>query len=377
MVEIRELLAPKGSKCRTGNFRTGMIGVTIHETDNESKGAGALNHAKYLQDGGQYSAVSWHYAVDDKLTTRSIPENEHAWHAGDGGSGRGNKQTIAIEICVNPESNYETAKKNAAELAADILYRHGFKSTSGCLFQHHDFMNKNCPRKIRNEGKWGDFVADTEKFLKEKTGGTPTPPSPVSVENYTLVAALPGYLTAADAMAGTNSKTTLSAGTYKVFKKADGAMNLTQNNDAGSWINPAKNVKAASPSGNFKVGDTVNLHGYVYEDSFGNGQSHVQYNRVGKITISADLSRKCPYHFENLGWVIPASIGASAPAPYSGFSVGERVKIKSSASKYARSSVSIPGEYRNKSYSIQQVDKNDVLIRELYSWVFKTDIEKA
>src|SRR5690625_504295 len=55
------------------------------------------------------------------------------------------------------------------------------------------------------------------------------------------------------------------------------------------------------------------------------------------------------------------------------FKVGQKVKIKSSAKKYSRSNVSIPAKYKNKSMTIQQVGKNDVLIKELYSWVRKSD----
>src|SRR5690625_3491065 len=55
------------------------------------------------------------------------------------------------------------------------------------------------------------------------------------------------------------------------------------------------------------------------------------------------------------------------------FKVGQKVKIKSSAKKYSRSNVTIPTKYKNKSYTIQQVGKDDVLLKELYSWVKKKD----
>lgn len=55
------------------------------------------------------------------------------------------------------------------------------------------------------------------------------------------------------------------------------------------------------------------------------------------------------------------------------FKVGQRVRIKSSAKTYSRSNVTIPTKYKNKSYTIQQVGKDDVLIKELYSWVKKDD----
>lgn len=55
--------------------------------------------------------------------------------------------------------------------------------------------------------------------------------------------------------------------------------------------------------------------------------------------------------------------------------VGSKVKIKSSAGKYSRANVTIPSKHKNKSYTIQQVSKNDVLIKELYSWVKKSDLQ--
>src|SRR5699024_4272732 len=55
------------------------------------------------------------------------------------------------------------------------------------------------------------------------------------------------------------------------------------------------------------------------------------------------------------------------------YRVGSKVKIKSSAKTYSRSTAAIPARYKNKSYTIQQASKDDVLIKELYSWVNKND----
>src|SRR5699024_5627581 len=55
------------------------------------------------------------------------------------------------------------------------------------------------------------------------------------------------------------------------------------------------------------------------------------------------------------------------------YKVGSKVKIKSSARTYSRSTAAIPSRYKNKTYTIQQASKNDVLIKELYSWVNKND----
>ena len=57
------------------------------------------------------------------------------------------------------------------------------------------------------------------------------------------------------------------------------------------------------------------------------------------------------------------------------FKVGQKVKIKSSAKKYSRSNTAIPSKYKNKNYTVQQVGKDDVLLKELYSWVKMSDVQ--
>lgn len=58
----------------------------------------------------------------------------------------------------------------------------------------------------------------------------------------------------------------------------------------------------------FKVGDTVVLNGAVYIDSYASKKGKNFSNRTCKITRVVDLSRKCPYHVDVIGWVTPESI---------------------------------------------------------------------
>lgn len=172
-LEIIEQLAKKGTACRSGERRTAFAGVTIHETGNRAKGAGALAHAAYLRGTGAERAASWHYCVDDTKATRSIPEAEAAWHAG---NRKGNYETVAIEICVNSDGDFRKACLNAAELAADILKRNGKTAYNyrKFLFQHHDWSGKNCPETIRS-GKsvtWEGFLSAVGTFMGEQQTGT-------------------------------------------------------------------------------------------------------------------------------------------------------------------------------------------------------------
>lgn len=164
---IKEQLAKKGTACRSGEYRHSFYGVTIHETANTSKGAGAVNHATYLQGSGSNKAASWHYCVDDEIITRSIPEKEVAWHAG---NSKGNYNTIAIEICVNSDGDFKNAVHNAAELAADILKRNNITKTNyeEYLFQHNYWSGKDCPTLLR-KGKplsWAYFVEKVGEYLE-------------------------------------------------------------------------------------------------------------------------------------------------------------------------------------------------------------------
>ena len=181
MISVIEHILPI-SKARPDIRLRKFSGVTIHETGNANPGANAKSHDTYLHvNGGKNKEVSYHYVVDDKEAYHLIPDNEVAWHAGDGGSGRGNCETIAIEICVNPECDKAMARENAMQLAAKILREHGVSQVvdgtrdkvGGNLFQHNSWSGKNCPEIIRGNGLWDEFVQGVAKYLS----GDSLPPS--------------------------------------------------------------------------------------------------------------------------------------------------------------------------------------------------------
>lgn len=72
--------------------------ITIHNTSNESPGADADAHSRFVRNRGYYmhngkkNWVSWHYSVDDRVAIRQLPNDEKALHAGR----RANKKSIAI-----------------------------------------------------------------------------------------------------------------------------------------------------------------------------------------------------------------------------------------------------------------------------------------
>ena len=170
MVKIIETLIPANTNARPCLPLLGFIGVTIHETGNRNNGAGAKNHSIYKTvNGGWNAEESYHYVVDDKEAYRLVPEGETTWQSGDGSNGNGNRKTISIEICVNPDSNFETAKDNAAMLTADILKRRGINSANGYVHQHNKWSGKNCPETIRETGQWNVFGDRVQFYLNNGT----------------------------------------------------------------------------------------------------------------------------------------------------------------------------------------------------------------
>lgn len=154
-VSIIDQIIPSTNANRPGGNYTKSY-ITIHETGNKDAGAGAKNHANWLSNGAN-GEVGYHYTVDDHEIYHHIPDNEKAWHAGDGGSGTGNLHSIGIELCVNADGDFEQTKKNAAWLVAKLM--EDYSIPIGNVVQHNHWSGKNCPQTIRETGAWDAFLA--------------------------------------------------------------------------------------------------------------------------------------------------------------------------------------------------------------------------
>ena len=148
--------------------------ITIHDTANKSKGAGAEMHNRYVHNVAPNP--SWHFTVDDKVIYQHLPLTENGWHCGDGTNGPGNRQSIGIEICENKDGNRAQAEANAAWLAAKLIKEvNTLKPFPACMKQHYDWSRKNCPAQIRGrKDGWKDFLAAVEKEL------SPPKPAPTA-----------------------------------------------------------------------------------------------------------------------------------------------------------------------------------------------------
>ena len=127
--------------------------IVVHETAND---ASARDEISYMISNN--NEVSFHYAVDDVEVVQGVPENRNAWHAGDGGKGKGNREGLAIEICYSKSGGerWHKAIENAAQFIADKLKERGWGIDK--VTKHQDYSGKHCPHRILDEYGWDNFL---------------------------------------------------------------------------------------------------------------------------------------------------------------------------------------------------------------------------
>ncbi|WJZ23602.1 N-acetylmuramoyl-L-alanine amidase [Listeria phage LIS04] len=167
MVQIIQDFIPVGNGNRSRIAMKPQY-ITVHNTSNTSKGAGAKSHANFAKN--PKTAVSWHFTVDDSVIYQHLPLNEVGWHAGDG-RGTGNMKSIGIEICENTDSDFEVAVKNAQWLINKLMKEHGISLSN--VVPHKHWSGKLCPRKLLD--RWDSFKAGISGSVTEsKPAKTPS-----------------------------------------------------------------------------------------------------------------------------------------------------------------------------------------------------------
>ena len=133
--------------------------IVVHNTAND---ATARNEIAYMTRNNY--ETSFHYAVDDKEVVQGIEENRNAWHSGDGGNGKGNREGIAIEICYSKSGGdrFIKAEQNAVDLIVDILKRYNWGIDK--VTKHQDYSKKYCPHRTLDMG-WDRFIKMIEAKL--------------------------------------------------------------------------------------------------------------------------------------------------------------------------------------------------------------------
>lgn len=391
-MEIVQMLCPSSKYGIKGPYSMTPEGITIHNTAND---ASAKNEISYMITNN--NQVSYHWAVDETRAVQGMPHDRNAWHAGDGGSGYGNRKTIGIEICYSKSGGdkFTQAEKNAAELTARLMLQYGWgadKVGATAINTHQSRSGKYCPHRTLDLGISRFWTMVKEKYAE--LSGQPMPDTTPSTSTTTTSS--DSYLVKVTASAlnirngaGTSYAVTgciRDKGTYTIVETSG---NWGRLKSGAGWIclDYTEKVGSGSTSTTIsgrKVGDTVTING-VYTTSMSTNKltPAVKIGTITKIVNGANN----PYLLNdgNIGWVNESCIvGGSASTSTSTststtFKVGQTVTLKTSASKYCTGQT-IPNSIKGKTYTIMQVGSGNthpdgVLLKEIMSWVYKADIQ--
>ena len=163
-MEIKQMLTQKNCYVGCNNPQY----IVVHETDNWSPGAGAIRHGQAMQNGNLEGTV--HYYIDDTNIVQTLRHIDGAWAVSNGGNGITNYNSINLEICVNPESDYYKAVENAIWLVRHLMNQTGIDITH--VVRHYDATRKYCPRRILDEGLWDSFKAKIQKDDSNNTNNS-------------------------------------------------------------------------------------------------------------------------------------------------------------------------------------------------------------
>ncbi len=120
--EITELIAPLNvNNNRPGTKKDKTLYVCVHDTASSAATADAKAHAHYVYNGG--GGTSWHYSCGDNAIYHQIPDDEVAYHAGDG--------TVVKEKWTDTGVKAST-KKPYIDIIDNIFYFNGEKSLIEC-----------------------------------------------------------------------------------------------------------------------------------------------------------------------------------------------------------------------------------------------------
>ncbi len=147
--------------------------ITIHSTQNWSRGADARRHSLALKR-SKLGRLSWHYTTDEDRAVQHLPTNEQGNHADY--NGPGNKYSIGIEMCENKGNSRSATVERTAKLAAWLMYKHNIPISR--VVPHYKWPrwgkrppNKNCPHFLMTNGrpgaKWAGFVNKVRKYHRQ------------------------------------------------------------------------------------------------------------------------------------------------------------------------------------------------------------------
>ena len=260
---------------------------------------------------GNNNYTSFHEAIDDYRVVQGIEHNRNGYHASDGIYGFGNRKTIGIEICYS-KSGGERYEKAVKNAIERIAY----------LMKIYGL----------------DLSA-----IEDKRVGTHQDRSGKYCPHRILDSGIDNF--------------------YNLIKE-----------EYNRITNTNEEIKEET-SLKYKVNDKVKING-VYSSSSSMNRL-IPLLKEGVITKIV-LGAKNPYLLNsgNIGWINNSCIVSNIKEEVktTDIKVNGRVKLLNTAYKYVTGEI-IPNGFKNREYTVYQENKDKVLLKELWSWVWKKDLQ--
>lgn len=187
------------------------------------------------------------------------------------------------------------------------------------------------------------------------------PPTTDTRESYVVTRETGGFNTAADALNNQSVRTTVKPGTYYVFNKSQGMINVTKTAGVpGSWINPASQTVATAKTYTVRSGDTLSAIANLYKTT------------VAELTKLNNLSNP---NLIRVGQILKLPSTTTPNATNNTIKVGGRVRVNQNASTWATGQ-SIPSWVKGQTYNVIQLrnSNKEALLADVMSWISVSDV---
>lgn len=185
-INVKRDIIPRGRHAR--KYRRPMTPryITIHSTQNYSRGADAWRHSLALKNGklrapkrrggNRIGYLVWHFTIDESRVVQHLPTNEQGEHADF--HGPGNRYSIGLEMCENRGNSRSATVERTAKLIAYLMHKHNIPLRKVVPHYHWPRKglsqpHKNCPHFLLDNGhpgaKWQWFLAKVNKHYKSIT----------------------------------------------------------------------------------------------------------------------------------------------------------------------------------------------------------------
>ena len=169
-VRVHKDYLPRSARGRRGQSSMRPRYITIHSTQNWSRGADSWRHSLALK-GSKLGSLAWHYTVDENVAVQHLPTNITGRHADL--NGPGNKYSIGIEMCEHRGNSRTRTVDRTAKLAAYLMYKYDIPLSKVVPHYHWPRRgmsppHKNCPHFLLDNGrpgrKWRGFQSQVKKY---------------------------------------------------------------------------------------------------------------------------------------------------------------------------------------------------------------------